>query len=105
MTDITKTDTKFASDIAGAFHQILKAAGVSMSPIDAHDRIRKIATTLALSIEHRGEVKAIEVIKILQVAIKTAFESMEKDMEDLRARLIRLENASSSALLDKIRSI
>ncbi len=105
MSDITKTDNRFAEDIAGAFHQILKAAGVSMTPIDAHDRIRQIATTLALAIEHKGEVKAIEVIQILQAAVKVAFESMEEDMEKLRKRLEALENAAGVAFQDKLRSI
>jgi hypothetical protein len=60
---------------------MLRAAGITMTPSTGHDRIRQIAATLAESIEHRAEVKSVEVARKLQEGVKKAFEAMEKDLE------------------------
>lgn len=79
MSDITDSDHQFIEDIDGIFYQLFRAAGISIGQ-DGTERIREIATKLAQSIEHRGEVKAVEVIRILQKSVTSAFLALEKDI-------------------------
>jgi hypothetical protein len=84
--------SKFIEDVAGSFYQVLRAAGVGMVPEKGHERIREISATLAASIEHRGEVPAIRVIKKLQVAIKKSFSLVDEDITELKNRIKELED-------------
>jgi hypothetical protein len=79
MTNLTESDTQLIENIDGAFHQLFRAAGVSIGQ-EGIERIREIATKLAATIEHGGEVKAIQVIKILQKAVTSAFKELEADL-------------------------
>lgn len=81
MTNITDSDHQFIEDIDGIFYQLFRAAGVSIGQ-DGTERIREISTKLAQSIEHRGEVKAIEVIKILQKSVTSAFVTLENSLKE-----------------------
>lgn len=82
---------KFIEEVSNSFYQVLRAAGVTMLPETAHEKIRTIAATLAAAIEHRGEVTAVRVIKRLQHAVKVSFDTVFNDITDLRARVEELE--------------
>jgi hypothetical protein len=79
MANLTESDTQLIENIDGAFHQLFRAAGVSIGQ-DGIERIREIATKLAATIEHAGEVKAVQVIQILQHAVTRAFTNLESDL-------------------------
>lgn len=100
MSDLTPHDNRFIEDIDGIFNQLFRAAHVAIDQIGM-ERIREIATRLALAIEHRGEVKAIEVICVLQTAVTNAFVAMEAD---IKARNASVDDrlAGMQAQLDKL---
>jgi hypothetical protein len=91
MSNVTPPNKRFRETMGGFFHDLLKAAGISMLPTTAHDRIRKIGEQLAASIEHNAERKAVEVIRRLQAAVKKGFLAMEADLEKINKRLDALE--------------
>lgn len=86
MSNLTEKDTQFVENIDGAFHQLFKAAGISIGQ-NGLERIREIATTLAAEFENKGEVKAIEVIQVLQRAVTNAFKELESDLRDREAHV------------------
>lgn len=89
---ITERDEHFASMIAGFFHDMLRAAGISMTtPQKFHERTREIGRKFAYSIEFRAEKKAVEVIRILQKAVSKAFDGVENEQKALRERVEALE--------------
>jgi chorismate mutase len=100
MSDLTKHDSQFVEDIDGAFHQLFRSAGVAIDQ-NGIEKIREISTRLARAIEHRGEVKAIEVIRVLQVSVTNAFKALESD---LIARNVEVDDrmAAMQAQIDKL---
>lgn len=90
-TELTPRDAEFVDMFAGFFHDILRAAGITMLPTKSHDRIRQIAHKFATSIEWRAEHKAVEVIRILQAAVVKSFEHVEGDVTSLKDRVLELE--------------
>lgn len=100
MSELTDHDPQFVEDIDGAFHQLFRAAGVAIGQ-NGIEKIREIAIRLAKAIEHRGEVKAVEVIKVLQVSVTNAFKALEAD---LRARNSEVDEAikAINARLDRL---
>jgi hypothetical protein len=79
MSELTKHDTQFVEDMDGLFYQLFRAAGVAIDQ-NGLERIREIAQRFALAIEHRGEIKAIEVITVLQRSVTNAFKALEADL-------------------------
>jgi hypothetical protein len=79
MSELTAHDPQFVEDIDGAFHQLFRAAGVAIDQ-NGIERIRNISIQLAKAIEHRGEVKAVEVITVLQRSVTNAFKALEADL-------------------------
>lgn len=104
MSRVTKDNSQFVEDIAGAFYDMFRAAGVTLTPTGHLEKVRGAAARLAASIEHRGEVKAIEVIELLQTAVTEAFKAMEKDLEtrdkEVNDRLTKLEAEISNCIRD-----
>ena len=100
MSDITDLDPQFIEDLDGLFNQMFKAAGNVLDQA-GFERIREISERLAMTIEHRGEVKAIQVIRVLQRSVTNAFKSLEDDIDtrqdEVDARFEKLE-----ARLDKL---
>jgi len=90
-----KTNDQFAEVIAGHLHDILRAAGITMSPLDSHEKIRAVAKRLALSIEHQANQEAIRVFRALQGAVDAAFDKMEADFTDQKSRIGHLEEVVS----------
>jgi hypothetical protein len=84
--------SKFQEQLGGFFHDLLKAAGITMVPVKATERIREVGERLAKTIEVQAEKKAIDVIKRLQKPVKEGFELMEQELNELRARVEKLEN-------------
>lgn len=101
MSDITEHDPQFVEDIHGAFNQLFKAGGMAVDQ-KGIERIQEISEKLAKAIEHRGEIKAIEVIRILQRSVTNAFKALESDIakrndeldEKLQAINARLDKLS-----------
>jgi len=91
MSELTPRDAQFIDIFAGFFHDLLRAAGITMLPTKAHEKIRTVATSLAASIEWRAEHKAVEVIRVLQKALVGSFEKVQTDMGVLKARVDALE--------------
>jgi hypothetical protein len=93
---MTESDPKFVEDIAGALHQIFRSAGMSMLTGPQMEQVRIVSENLAKTIEHRGEVKAVEVIQQLQDAVDEGFKSLEAAIEardtEVEARLRALES-------------
>ncbi len=79
MSDLTDHDPQFVEDIHGAFCQMFKAGGMAVDQ-KGIERIQEISEKLARAFEHRGEVKAVEVIKKLQTAVTSAFKDLEYDI-------------------------
>lgn len=82
---VTKPDTRFKETMGAFFHDLLRAAGITMTPVNAHERIREIGERIASAIEHAAERKSIQVIRKLQTAVSEAFAKMEKVLEKVRA--------------------
>jgi len=91
MSELTPRDAQFVDIFSGFFHDLLRAAGITMLPGKAHEKIRQVATKLAASIEWRAEHKAVEVIRVLQKALVGSFEKVQTDMDVLKARIDALE--------------
>jgi hypothetical protein len=101
MSNVTPPDARFKENMGAFFHDLLRAAGITMTPGNAHERIREVGERMAAAIEHASERKSIQVIRKLQTAVSEAFDKMEKElasvqelvlaqqkvMEDLKARL------------------
>ena len=100
MSDITDHDPQFVEDLHGAFHQLFKAGGLAVDQ-NGIERIQEIAEKLARAIEHRGEVKAIEVIRILQRSVTNAFKALESDIAK-RNNEINERFEAIEARLDKL---
>lgn len=99
---ITERDERFASMIAGFFHDMLRAAGISMTtPQKFHERTREIGRRFAYAIEFRAEKKSVEVARVLQKAVSKAFDGVENEQKALRERVdaleAKLENLTSGA--------
>jgi len=91
MAELTPKDEAFVDMFAGFFHDVLRAAGITMMPGKSHERIREVAKKFATSIEWRAEHKAVEVIRILQAALVSSFETIESDYNALAVRVKELE--------------
>ncbi len=83
-----KTDNSFREHIGGFFHDLLKAAGITMLPGTATERIRTTGERMAAAIEHTAEQKAIAVIKRLQKAVSAAFVKMEEELAVQKAIIV-----------------
>jgi len=89
---ITEKDERFASMIAGFFHDMLRAAGISMTtPQKFHERTREIGRKFAYAIEYRAEKKSVEVARVLQTAVVKAFDGVENEQKTLRDTVTALE--------------
>ena len=100
MSSITDLDPQFIEDLDGLFNQMFKAAGNVLDQA-GFERIREISEKLALTIEHRGEVKAIEVIKVLQRSVTNAFKALEADI-DKRQDEVDAKIEALEARVDKL---
>lgn len=78
---VTPFNERFADIMSGLLFDVLKAAGVTMQPAKAFERIRDTGRRMALTIEFHAERKAIDVAKKLQNATSEAFRAMEADMK------------------------
>jgi len=87
---ITPGNPRFVEVLAGLLHHLLKAAG-TMVPIKGQEQIRTIAQKLAETIEYHAERKSVEVAKLLQTAVKNAFEKLEDDVAKLEKELAELK--------------
>jgi hypothetical protein len=81
---VTKPDTRFKETMGAFFHDLLRAAGITMTPGNSHERIRQIGERMAAAIEHASERKSIQVIRKLQTAVSEAFSKMETVLEKVR---------------------
>lgn len=77
---VTPFNERFADIMSGLLFDVLKAAGVTMQPAKAFERIRDTGRRMALTIEFHAERKAIDVAKKLQGEVVKAFKAMEEDM-------------------------
>ena len=87
MSSVTPVNPKFKENLAGFFHDLLRAAGITMAPTRSTERIREIGSRMAESIEHAAERKSIEVIKKLQEAVLSAFNKVEDRLNNQGALL------------------
>ena len=101
---------RFREHMGGFFHDLLRAAGITMTPTNTNERIRQIGERMAKTIEHAAELKSIEVIKKLQAAVLDAFKKVEERLNaqsqlasaqqellaQLKRELIDLENRVKS---------
>ena len=90
-TQVTPFSERFADIMSGLLFDVLKAAGVNWQAIKSQERIRDTGRRMALSIEFHAERKAIEVAKKLQTETVRAFKAMEKDVDDLKVKIEKLE--------------
>lgn len=88
---VTGTNERFAEILGGLFYELLRAGGVNMQPVKAHERIREVGRKTGATIEFHAERKAIEVARKLQEAVKNAFIEMEKENAKLKFRIEHLE--------------
>lgn len=102
------SDTQLKESMGGFFHDFFRAAGISMVPASAMERIRAIGERMASAIERAAERQSIEVIKRLQVPVSEGFAKMAKELDELKhaveelallvARLQGVVNRSSDHL-------
>jgi hypothetical protein len=88
---ITPNNPRFTEVLAGLLHELLRAAG-TMVPVKGQERIRDVGRKLAETIEFHAERKAVEVAKLLQTAVKSAFIALEKDVADQKEEIKALRN-------------
>ena len=91
VSEVTPRNERFAEILGGLLYELMRAAGVNMQPVKAHERIREVGRKTAVTIEFHAERKAVEVARKLQTAVKDAFEAMEKENKELRERIEKLE--------------
>ena len=89
---VTPNNERFAEIFGGLLYELLRAGGVNMQPIGAHERIREVGRKLASTIEFHAERKAVDVARKLQVAVKEAFEAYEKENADLKVEVNALKD-------------
>lgn len=94
------SDSSFREHMGSFFHDLLRAAGITMIPGNANERLRSIGERMASAIERAAERQAIEVIKRLQSAVSEAFRALEKELEDQKA-LIQAHHTLIENLLDE----
>jgi uncharacterized membrane protein YgaE (UPF0421/DUF939 family) len=75
------------------FYDILRSAGVSLTPQQL-EKVSKETAKLAKAIDIRTEEKSIEVIKRLQSAVVTSFESVAKDIVKVERGITKLNKAT-----------
>ena len=85
---VTKPDNRFKETMGAFFHDLLRAAGITMTPGNSHERIRQIGEQMASSIEHASERKSIQVIRKLQTAVSDAFTKMEKALDEVKTLVL-----------------
>lgn len=88
---VTPNNERFSELLGGLLYELLRAGGVNMQPVKAHERIREVGRKMGATIEFHAERKAVEVARKLQTAVKDAFIAMEKDNETLKKKLKTLE--------------
>lgn len=89
MASLTEHDSKFKETMGAFFHDLLRAAGITMLPGNSHERIRSIGERMASAIEHASERKSIQVIKKLQAAVATGFEGLEGALNEVKALVVK----------------
>ena len=94
---LTSKDNKFREQLGGFFYDMLKSAGITMTPGNFPERVREVGAKMADTIELVAERKAIQVIQQLQAAVVKGFEGMEKEMAELR-ELVAKQQAALEAL-------
>jgi hypothetical protein len=72
--------SKFKESLGGFFHDILRSAGITMTPGNSAERIRQIGERMATSIQHAARGEAIKVIRKLQEAVSAGFLGLEHQL-------------------------
>jgi hypothetical protein len=93
MGKVTEDDRQFKEYMGGFFHEMLRAAGVTMVQGNSFERIRSIGERTASAIEHAAERKSVQVIKKLQEAVKLAFGRTEERIVQLEKEVAELKAA------------
>lgn len=91
-------------NMGGFFHEMLRAAGVTMTPVGASEKIREIGERLATTVEVTAEKSAIKVIKRLQTAVTTAFLQMEEEMSQMK-QLLTEQQALIKGVMEQLAAI
>lgn len=91
MSNVTQSDPQFGAYLAGFMHDMLRAAGITMSATIAFEKVRTAGDRMALTIEAAAERKAIQVASKLQNATIAGFDLVEEKLNDLNERLKALE--------------
>lgn len=93
--------TRFKEHMGSFFHDILRAAGITMIPTTANERIRSIGERMASSIEAAATRQSITVIRTLQTAVTDAFVLMEKALKEVRGVTTNHQAAITNLLNDQ----
>jgi predicted nucleic acid-binding Zn-ribbon protein len=113
---------RFKQNMGSFFHDLFRASGLTMTAMNATERVRATGERMASSIEAAATRKSIQVIRQLQTAVTDAFVLMENALKEvktvcrahsgllvtheeeitaLNTRIDQLENALLSRATDK----
>ena len=104
MSKVTPANPQFKEHLGGFFHDLLRAAGVTMTPTKSTERIREIGARMADAIEHAAERKSIQVIKKLQDAVVGAFNKVE-DRLNTQSELIAVQQKLIEKLERRVKDL
>lgn len=88
--------SKFQEDMGGFFHDLLRAAGITMTPVNAMERLRDAGNKVGAAIEHEARVQSIKIVKKLQDAVSSAFKVIDIDIKELESRVTALEQQNTN---------
>jgi hypothetical protein len=98
---LTKKDAdqiRFAEHMGGFFHDFLRAAGITMTPGNAMERVRSIGEKMGKAISDQAEKKSVQIIEQLQANVIAGFVKMEESFNKVKD----LQTSTSAALLNVI---
>ena len=92
---------RFAEHLGGFFHDFLRAAGITMTPGNAMERVRSIGEKMGNTISDHAEKKSVQIIENLQNAVIEGFVKLEASFNKVKD----LQTSTSAALLNVIEDI
>lgn len=89
---------RFAEHMGGFFHDFLRAAGITMTPGNAMERVRSIGERMGKAISDQAEKKSVQIIEQLQNNVIAGFVAMEESFNKVKD----LQTSTSAAVLNVI---
>ena len=92
---------QFKEHMGSFFHDLLRAAGMTMTPGNINERLRQIGERMADAIEIAAEKRSIVVIRRLQEPVSAGFTKVAEEL-DVQRKLISTQQELIGVLKEEI---